>query len=268
MHTSGMQLKEVGQPTTPRRTQRLTRILDALAGKEGLRVGELAESLGVSAATMRRDLALLESQALIRRSHGGASQNLAYELPVRFRDGHQRQSKRRIALACAAAIPRTPQAIALGGGTTTTEVARLLAERKDLTIITNAINIAMELVMRPRLRVIVTGGVMRPASYELVGAWTDHFIASTPISMAVMGVDGISMEGGLTTHDAVEAQTNQRMIEKAERVVVVADRTKVGAVTLAKLADISAVDLLITEAAAPEDEVARLRAAGLKVQLV
>jgi DeoR family transcriptional regulator of aga operon len=262
-----MELNEVGRPTTPRRTQRLTRILDALTSSGSAPVSDLATRLGVSAATIRRDLALLESQALIRRSHGGATQNLE-ELPVRFRDAQQQQAKRRIALACAAGIPRTPQAIFLGGGTTTTEVARLLAARKGLTIVTNAINIAMELVMRPQLRVIVAGGVMRPASYELVGAWTEHFIASISISMAITGVDGISLEGGLTTHDDVEAKTNQCMIEKAERVVVVADRTKVGAVTLAKMADISAVDLLITEAGAPVEEVSRLRTAGLAVQLV
>ena len=145
---------------------------------------------------------------------------------------------------------------------------RQLADRSELTIVTNAINIAMELAMRPRLRVIVTGGVMRSESYELVGAWTERFLEALNIGVAVLGVDGLSPEGGLTTHDAVEARTNQRMIERSQRVIVVADRTKLGVVTMAKIADTTDVDLLITEADAPADQVASLRAAGLEVVLV
>jgi DeoR family transcriptional regulator of aga operon len=147
-------------------------------------------------------------------------------------------------------------------------VARHLADRSELTIITNAINIAMELTMRPRLRVFVTGGLMRSESYELVGAWTERFLESLNIAVAIMGVDGISADGGLTTHDAVEARTNQRMIERAQRVVVVADGSKLGQVTMAKMADVGEVDLLITAADAPADQVALLRAAGLDIRLV
>ncbi len=265
----GMPPLDPARQTSARRTQRLTVILDTLANTGRVAVGELARRLGVSEATVRRDLALLETQYLVKRTHGGArSQDLAYELPVRYRDAQNRPAKRRIAAACAATITRKPQAVALGGGTTTSEVARHLADRSELTIITNAINIAMELAMRPRLRVIVTGGVMRSESYELVGAWTERLLESLNIAVTVMGVDGISAQGGLTTHDAVEARTDQHMIERAQRVIVVADKSKLGQVTMAKLADVSAVDLLITEADAPADQVRELRAAGLEVQLV
>lgn len=255
--------------TNARRAERLTAILDRLAGAGRVGVGELARSLTVSEATLRRDLALLESQDLIKRSHGGARLlDFTYELPVRYRDAQHRGAKARIAQACAAAIPRKPQAVAICGGTTTTEVARRLADRSELTIITNAINIAMELTMRPRLRVFVTGGLMRPESYELVGAWTERFLDSLNIAVAIMGVDGISAEGGLTTHDAVEARTNQRMIERAQRVVVVADGSKLGQITMARMAAVNEVDLLITTDDAPPEQVAAIRAAGLQVQLV
>jgi DeoR family transcriptional regulator of aga operon len=147
-------------------------------------------------------------------------------------------------------------------------VARQLADRSDLTIITNAVNIAMELAMCPRLRVVLTGGVMRSQSYELVGPWTDRFLESLNIAVAIVGVDGISAEGGLTTHDAIEARTNQRMIARAQRVVVVADKTKLGQITMAKIVDIADADLLITEADAPADQVSALRSCGLDVQLV
>jgi DeoR family transcriptional regulator, aga operon transcriptional repressor len=267
-HHSGMAPLDPARQTSTRRTERLTAILDTLAATGAVSVANLSGALSVSEATLRRDLALLEQQLLIKRTHGGArSQDYAYELPVRYRDSQNRHAKRRIAAACAAAIARKPQAVALGGGTTTSEVARHLADRAELTIITNAINIAMELAMRPRLRVIVTGGVLRSESYELVGAWTERFLESLNIAVTVMGVDGISAEGGLTTHDAVEARTDQRMIERAQRVIVVADKSKLGLVTMAKLAEVSDVDLLITEAEAPPEQIRALRAAGLEVQL-
>lgn len=264
-----MKSTDLGHPTSARRTARLTAILDTVSSTGQIRVGELARALHVSEATVRRDLALLDTQYLIRRTHGGASaQDYAYELPVRYRDAQQRMAKKRIAFTCAQAISRKPQAVALGGGTTTTEVARQLADRSELTIVTNAINIAMELAMRPRLRVIVTGGVMRSESYELVGAWTERFLEALNLGVAVLGVDGLSPDGGLTTHDAVEARTNQRMIERSQRVIVVADRTKLGVVTMAKIADVTDVDLLITEVDAPADQVAALQAAGVEVVLV
>ncbi len=109
--------------------------------------------------------------------------------------------------------------------------------------------------------------MLRSESYELVGAWTERFIEALNIEVAIMGVDGITADGGLTTHDAVEARTNQRMISRAQRVVVVADATKLGQVTMSKIADISEIDLLITEVDAPADQVAALRAAGLAVHL-
>ncbi len=264
-----MATADLHRQTSTRRTGRLTAILDALAATGLVGVGDLARTLGVSEATLRRDLALLESQNLIKRTHGGARlQDVSDERPVRYRDAQNRQAKLRIAQACAASVARRPQAIAFGGGTTTTEVARQLADRSELTIITNAINIAMELTMRPRVRVFVTGGLMRSESYELVGAWTERFLESLNIAVAIMGVDGISADGGLTTHDAVEARTNQRMIERAQKVIVVADGSKLGQVTMARMADVADVDLLITAVDAPADQVAALRARGLDVVLV
>jgi DeoR family transcriptional regulator, aga operon transcriptional repressor len=257
-----------GQRST-RRTDRLTMILDHLGASRQMSVAQLARTLSISEATTRRDLAVLEAQDLIKRTHGGArGREYADELPVRYRDSQNRPGKVRIAMACAESLHRKPQAIAIGGGTTTSEVARQLADRSDLTIITNAVNIAMELAMCPRLRVVLTGGVMRSQSYELVGPWTDRFLESLNIAVAIVGVDGISAEGGLTTHDAIEARTNQRMIARAQRVVVVADKTKLGQITMAKIVDIADADLLITEADAPADQVAALRSCGLDVQLV
>lgn len=257
------------QPSSGRRTQRLATILDLLGNRGSLDVGSVAMELGVSAATVRRDLAVLNSQYLLKRTHGGAtSRDLAYETPVRFREGQQRAAKIRIAAACADAISRKPQAIAMSGGTTTTEVARQLADRSELTIVTNAINIAFELAVRPRLRVIVAGGQIRSESFEVVGAWTERFLEGLNFSVTVMGCDGISAKGGITTHDPVEARADQKMIERAERVIIVADGTKVGHVTMSKLADVAPNHTLITDRAACSEAVAALRSRGVEVRMV
>ena len=119
--------------------------------------------LGVSEATVRRDLQVLGEQRLLERSHGGAvAHGTAHELPVRYRTGRS-DEKRRIARA-AAELVADGSSVGLTGGTTTTEVARVLAPRKDLTVVTNALNIAVELAVRPDLKLIVTGGVARSAS--------------------------------------------------------------------------------------------------------
>lgn len=259
-----------GEVFSRKRTDRLARILDVLSDDETVTVPQLASAMGVSAATIRRDLVILDTQGLVRRSHGGASMHTAHssERPVRYRDGHHRDAKQRIGAACAETIPLRVQAIAMSGGTTTREVARHLVDRSGLTVVTNSLTIAMELTMRPRLRVIVTGGQLRSESFEMVGAWTERFLDGLNFGMTIMGVDGISASGGLTTHDPVEARANQRMIERSQRTIVVADATKIGAVTMARIADVSRISLLITEADAPAREIVALRATGLEVMLL
>jgi DeoR family transcriptional regulator, aga operon transcriptional repressor len=254
---------------SPRRTERLAAVLDHLNVCGTAHVHDLALAMRVSEATMRRDLEILEGQNLLRRTHGGAkSKGLTAELPVRYRERQQHEAKIRIARACVELIPRRPMAIAIAGGTTTSEVARHLADRAELSIVTNAINIAMDLSMWPRLRVIVAGGMLRSESHEVVGAWTERFLEGLNFNMAIMGVDGISATGGLTTHDAVEARSNEKMIERSQKVIVVADRTKVGTLTMSKIADVGRHQILITDEGAPAQEVAALRAKGMEVRLV
>jgi DeoR family transcriptional regulator, aga operon transcriptional repressor len=254
---------------SPRRTERLAAVLDHLNVCGTAQVHDLASKMHVSEATMRRDLEILEGQNLLRRTHGGAkSKGLTAELPVRYRESHQHDAKIRIARACVELIPRRPLAIAIAGGTTTSEVARHLADRGELSIVTTAINIAMELAMWPRLRVIVAGGMVRSESYELVGAWTERFLEGLNFNMAIMGVDGISAGGGLTTHDAVEARSNEKMIERSQQVIIVADRTKIGTLTMSRIADVGRHQVLITEDGAPAKEIAALRAKGMEVRLV
>jgi DeoR family transcriptional regulator, aga operon transcriptional repressor len=246
-----------------RRAQRLDGILAQLASAGSVSVRELTETLGASPATVRRDLQLLEEQKLLSRSHGGAVGNgVLYELPVRYRSGRQAEEKGRIADA---AVERTAdaQTVGLTGGTTTTEVARRLRER-SLTVVTNAVNIASELVISETIRLVVTGGVARSQSYELIGPLAERTLEGLNVDVMFLGVDGVSA-GGLTTHDEVEAQTNRKMVERAARVIVVCDSSKIGRSALSSICSLQAVDELITDAAAPAEQLDAVRAAGVEV---
>jgi DeoR family transcriptional regulator of aga operon len=159
-------------------------------------------------------------------------------------------------------------AIGLTGGTTTTEVARALAARPDLTVVTNALNIAVELAVRANLKLIVTGGVARSASYELVGPLADATLQGLYVDLAFVGVDGIDPVRGLTTQNEVEAATDRALIARAGRTIVVADGSKLGHVAFACIAGIDPVEELLTDADADPAAVERLRAAGLRVTLV
>jgi DeoR family transcriptional regulator, aga operon transcriptional repressor len=252
--------------STLRRADRVSTILERLAHDGSVDAGLLADEFAVSAATVRRDLQMLEDQKLLSRTHGGAvAANAGYELPVLYRGGQHREQKRAIARCAVSRLPHGPLTVGFTGGTTTYEVARLLAGRFDLIVITNALNIAVELALRPRLKLIMTGGVSRPQSYELVGPLADLLLAGLNIGVAVVGVDGISARGGLTTHDEVEAHTNNALIRRADRVVVVADGSKVGQVFLARICPVSDITELITDASAEPEALDAIRRTGTEV---
>ena len=251
-----------------RQEERFSIILERLSEKGSVGANDLASELGVSTASIRRDLEILEEQRLLSRTRGGAmAQNLAYELPLQYRGGRHKDEKRRIAIVAVERLTSEVITVGLTGGTTTTEVARALVERTGLTIITNALNIASELALRPNLKLIVTGGWARPESYELVGPMAEATLNGLNLDMAIVGVDGISTKGGLTTYDEVEAQTNRALINRARKVIVVADGSKVGKLAFARICPIEAMHELITDASADASVLAAFREAGITVTL-
>ncbi len=252
-----------------RQEDRLGVILDRLNSHGTVGVTELAADLGVSLASVRRDLELLEDQHLLNRTHGGAvSTGVLYELPMRYRGGRHQEEKRRIAKAAAALVTDGVVSVALSGGTTTTEVARVLATRSGLKIVTNAINIASELAPRPQIGLVVCGGSARPESHELVGPLAEEMLSRLNVDIAFVGVDGITADAGLTTHHEVEAATNRAMIRIASRVVVVTDGSKLGRRAFAAIAGLDEVDDLITDAGADPDECRRIEEADVRVVIV
>lgn len=248
--------------------ERLGAILERLSTDGSVSVAEIATSLDVSAATIRRDLRLLESQRLLGRTHGGAvPQGVLYELPLRYKSTRQPQEKLRIAREAASRV-MDGWAIGLTGGTTTTEVARALVDRRELTIVTNALNIASELAVRPNLKLVVTGGVARAQSYELVGPIAEASLKGLNLDMVFLAVDGISPRAGLTTHHEIEAHTNRALLDRAEQVTVVADSSKLGKVAFARICELSDVDELITDVAADRHALAAVQETGVRVTTV
>src|SRR3984893_14809837 len=168
----------VGRPDSVARYQRWNALLDLLPGDGELTVAEAARTLRVSEAPLRRALDQLAKQQLVTRTRGGATAgHVSYDLPLRYKTARHAPEKQRIGRA-AAALVAPGSAVALNGGTTTSEVARALATRPDLqdgtgtpaiTVVTNAMNIASELAVRRHIKIVVTGGVARTQSYELIG---------------------------------------------------------------------------------------------------
>lgn len=252
-----------------RQDVRFGRILQRLNESGSVGVAELAEQLEVSEASVRRDLRRLEQQNLLTRTHGGAAASgVLYELPLRYRGGQHHEAKRAIAAAAVDLVTDETHSVGLNGGTTTTEVARALTGHPGLRVVTNALNIASELAVRTTIELVVCGGSARPESYELVGPLAEQTLAHLNLDLAFIGVDGISVGAGLTTHHEVEAQTNRALAGIADRVVVVADSSKLGKRGFARISDLSVASDLITDTGADADAVDALRQAGLAVHLV
>lgn len=255
--------------SSTRRNDRMVAILSMLRDRDEVPLRDMATALSASAATIRRDVASLAEQGLLIRSHGAARRaGTGAELPVNLRDGRRRRAKEAIARAVASELPVGRHAIALTGGTTTTEVVHALRHRHDLTIITNSVSIALEAANQGQQRVLITGGVLRPSSLELVGSLAESTFRQVNVGTAIVGCDGLTAEGGLTTHDGIEAAANHTMIRRAPRIIAAVDGSKVGRITLAKLADVTDVDLLVTDDTADPQELARIRDLGVRIRVI
>jgi DeoR/GlpR family transcriptional regulator of sugar metabolism len=247
-------------------SERRDRILDVLDRHGAVKLSTLHETLGFSEATLRRDLQQLESEGLLRRTYGGAMRlkpETALELSVHDKAAICAAEKQAIGRA-AAGLVAPGDVIALNGGTTTVQVARALRQMPRLRLVTNSIGVATELAAQPNVEVTVTGGTLR-GSLELYGPQAEQTLQQLYVHTAFLGVDGLTIRQGLTTYNPLEAHTNQAIIARAERVVVVADHTKIGRVTLAVIAPCSAIHVLITDSAAPASEIDALTNAGIEV---
>lgn len=256
------------------RYRRWNQLLELLAAEGQLQVEQAAAELGVSAATIRRDFDELASQQMLARIRGGAvTQGVTYDLPLRYKSERHPSEKQRIA-AVAAGLVQPGQIVGLNGGTTTTEVARALATRADLngvtgplalTVVTNALNIATELAVRQHVKIVVTGGVARPQSYELTGPLATGVLERVSIDLAILGVDGIDPAAGAMAQHEGEASINQLMGRQASRVVIVADSSKIGRRAFARICTPADIDVLVTDVGIADDARRGFADAGVQV---
>ncbi|KRV47982.1 alkaline phosphatase [Wenjunlia vitaminophila] len=259
--------------------ERWSKLLELLAADGRVEVEDAATALEVSAATIRRDLDELAEQQLLVRTRGGAiAHGVSYELPLRYKSSRHAAEKQRIAAAVANLIGRG-EVVGLNGGTTTTEVARALALRAGgdqrepsvapaaptLTVVTNALNIASELAVRPQIKIVVTGGVIRSQTYELVGPLTVGVLNQVVLDVAVLGVDGVDPKLGVMTHQEDEASISRLFAERAQRVIVVTDSSKMGKRAFARICGLDGIDVVVTDSGISAQAADRLADAGIKV---
>lgn len=254
------------------RAERWTAILELLGRDGKLDVEAAAAKLHVSTATIRRDFDALAGQQMLTRTRGGAvSHSVSYGLPLRYRTAHRHEDKLRIASAVAELLePGT--VVGLNGGTTTTEIARAIASRQDLagnraaiTVVTNALNIASELAVRPYVKIVVTGGVARPQSFELIGPIAEQSLRDLNLDVAVVGVDGFDPEYGATAGHEGEAYVNRLLVERARTVMVVADSSKVGGRAFSRICGVGEVHRVVTDAGVDAALVRQLDQLGIEV---
>lgn len=257
------------------RHERLGQLLTLISDSEHIRVDQVVEQLGVSPATARRDLDTLADQQLVVRTRGGATVHPGTsDLPLRYKAVRGGEQKARIA-AAAAQLVHPGTVVGLNGGTTTTEVARELAvssrlhqaDRSPVTVVTNAVNIAAELAVRAHLRVVLTGGVVRPLSYELTGPLAGLLFDHIWLDVLFLGVNAIAPQHGASAHDEGEAAIAAALAARAQSVVVVAESHKLNATAFAQITATGQIDTLITDGDAEEAAVADFRQSGMEVVL-
>lgn len=251
--------------------QRSQKIMEELLRGGRISVEDLARQLNVSPSTVRRDLGELERQGLLRRIYGGAVpvEPALYE-PFRYVSSFQEQEqqrtaeKRSIGLASAELV-RDGEVIAIGAGTTTTHVARSIRQRKNITVVTNTINVAMELSHRQNLKVFLTGGYLSGDWFALVGPSAIESAGELFADRVFIGVDGIHAEYGLTTNYPDQAAIHRAMIRQGRQKIVVADHSKIGKVGIARICPITEIDLLVTDKGATDEAIAPFSARGIQV---
>ena len=252
-------------------SHRWEQILQELLRHGEVSVDSLAKHFRVSPATIRRDLSELEKQGLLRRNHGGAYPltPMLYE-PFRNLSSFQEQEqkcaaeKRRIGLTAASLIS-DGETVAIGAGTTTTQLARSLRHRRGITIVTNAVNIAMELSHLPEIKVSMTGGYLSGDWFALVGDIAQQNVTQTFFNKAFVGVDGVHAEHGLTTNYPDQAAIHRAMMRQAQQRIVLADHRKIGAIGRSLIWQTNDTDKLITDKSTTDEAIAPFTAKGIVV---
>jgi DeoR family fructose operon transcriptional repressor len=246
--------------------ERHAEVLRLLAADRRVESGRLAELFGISAESVRKDLALLEEQGLLRRVHGGA-------VPREPRRDEPHVADRDVHIAEKSAIARRAlrfvpdgASLLLDAGSTTLRLAEMLPTDRELVVYTNSWPVGAALHERG-IAVVALGGRIRPATMAAVGSLTGQALAAINVDVAFLGTNALSFDRGLTTPDADEADVKHQMLAAARQRVFLVDSSKFGTESLARHAELADVDVLITDAGASAENRKRLRAAGITVEV-
>jgi DeoR/GlpR family transcriptional regulator of sugar metabolism len=251
----------VRQPLIP--ADRLQVIADLVRERGSVRGRELADSLGVTDETIRRDLSRLEEQGVVRRAHGGAvALRSTDETDTSFRLREHAAEKVAIGKR-AAELVRDRSSIVLDSGTTTLCLAKALHAKQDLVVVTTAVTNAIELVGNPRTTVVMTGGVIRPSTFGASGQLAAATLRGLHVDQAFVAIHSVSVDGGLTYPLFEEVDAKRAMIEAATEVILLADHSKFGRQSLVRVAPITAVHRIVTTAGIDPGEAAAIRDLGI-----
>lgn len=259
------------------RAQRWQELLRLIAEHGRLSVPDAAAALHISQATIRRDFALLAEAQLVTRTHGGVvATAMAYALPGR-RHRDLAHTVNLIALTAAGQV-EPGQVVGLSGRRTAIAVARQLGSRRDLadprrpdqtiTVVTNTLTIATDLVLRPHLSAVCLGGVARAGSVQLTGSITLHALENYWLDVLFLDMDGLHPCAGVTAADGDDATVWTKMVQRAQRVVAVVTGCRIGRRALAHVCPVNDVDHVITDASADAAVLTELRRAGVRVDVV
>jgi len=244
-------------------------ILTALRTRGQVKAVQIAQELGVTHETIRKDLLALEAHGMLKRVHGGALPvgSISYEPDIEARTAMAAE-KQRIAVAANAFVPESG-AVLFDSGSTTAALAASLSPGSSLVAVTNALPIALTLTAHPQLTVHMIGGRMRRATMAAVDAWALRDLHELRVDVAFLGTNAFSLRHGLSTPDAAEATVKRAMIDAARLTVLLADHTKFDTEAVFKYADLEMIDVLITdEGLSASDAKALQRDAGIEVMRV
>jgi len=244
-------------------------ILNKLKKERNINVVDLCKDLQVSTVTIRKDLQVLEDKNLLFRTHGGATLTNPYvnEQPANEKGKLQSTEKVNIGVA-AAALLQDNDSVIMASGTTVTEMAKSISARQGLTVITPSLNVAIELLKHPGIDVIQLGGALRKSSASVSGPSAEQALGDFFCSKLFLGVDGIDLEFGLTTTNAMEAQLNRQMIKVSQKTIVLCDSTKFGKRGFGKICGLDEVSQVITDSGVSPHTVKALEGMGISVTIV
>ena len=251
--------------------ERRALILQRLESQHEVIVTELSRETGISEVTIRKDLTILQRRNLLVRTRGGAMrrpvENTGEDTAISKKRMFNFKEKERIGEEATKLI-RDGDHIMLDSGTTTLEIARHLDAFNNLHILTNAMNIAIELMRYQRFEVIMLGGTARVNSHSMVGPMALANLKNFSGYKLFLGVDSFTLSDGVSTPSLEEALLNQMMIQQADKVIAVFDSSKFNKRSYVHVADVSQLDYIITDNAIPVGMTGKLRQAGIEVMVV